>query len=260
MPADSNSPPELSQGAAGCVPGMTRWERFVLCLWPAWLALLAIPLLAVTAFGLIKINIAFWPNSHWYFHHRDRLKMVMETVLAVLAYTAVILGALLVYPALFFRRMLRRKKETGSVFPQGEELAAHRRKRKTPSLWTKTWVVGVFALIAAGWTHVMIRNAPHHHFVLAWSFPALMWVVAIMVAIDAFFPRRERLWTGVIFAAAFGALTVFYVIAQRHISERRTDLWFFPILWGSIAIAAAIAVIGDWRQKRGRASGANRAP
>ncbi len=253
MPVDSNSPPELSQGAAGSVPGMTPWEKFVFLFWPAWLTLLAVPLLAVMAFGLIKIAAAFLPNFHWYVHHPDRLKIALEAVLVILAYGILILGALLVYPALVFRKMIRRRKETGSVLPQGEELAARRWKKKNPSRWTRAWIPGFFALVAGGWTYEFAL-APHRLRLILWAFPALMWVIATMAAMDCFFPRRERLWTGVCASGAFALLAAVYLVAAPHVLQRQASYWIFPFLTGSIGIVLAILIIRDWRRERGRAS------
>jgi hypothetical protein len=236
------------------VPPMTRGEKFAFWAMPFCLALMAVPLLAADAYGLIIVAVAFWPNSHWYLQHPDRLKMVLEDVLGINAYAFVLVGALLVYPAFFFRKMLRRKKETGSVLPQGEELAARRRKWKNPSWRMKAWPPGFFALIASGWTYKCI-TAPHRLPLAVWSFPALAWVIVILVAIDCFFPRTGRLWTGICDSVAFGSLAAIYLIGAPHALRRQAAFWIFPILTGGFAIVLAFWVIRDWKRRRASALG-----
>ena len=230
------------------VPPMTRGEKSAFWAMPASLTLLVVPLLAVTAYGLIKVSLAFWPNSHWYFRHPDRLKMVLAAVLEINAYTFVLVGALLVYPAFFFRKMLRRKRETGSVLPQGEELAARRRKSKSRPLWKKLAAVGFFVLIAVGVTHSLMTS-PHRHVLINWSFPALFWLIAVLVAVDAFFPSPDRVWTGIAAIAAFGLLAVLAVAGNVRARTFGIGYWIFPLLMASFSAGLGIDLIRDAKRK-----------
>ena len=249
---------ESALGEVERVPPMTLEEKFALLTTPVCLAAGGLAVIAVNAFVLAKVLAAFLPNFRWYAHHLDHLKMVVVAVLAVVAPAVVISGGLLVYPALVFRKMLRRKKETGSLLPQGEELAARRRKWKHPSWRLKVWPPSFFALIAGGWTYEL-STAPHRLPLAAWSFPALAWVIVILVAIDCFFPRPDRLWTGICDSVAFGSLAAVYLIGAPHGLRRNAEYWIFPVLTGSIAILCAFWVIRDWRRGRAGAAAARSA-
>jgi hypothetical protein len=163
--------------------------------------------------------------------------------------------------------MVHRKRVTGSSFPSGAELAAFRLRWKNPSWWKRAYPPGFFSLLATGWTYAVITT-PHRLPLFIWSFPALMWVIAIMVAIDCFFPRRGRLWTGVCIGAAFGSLAAVYLIGAphalmvgaSHALKREVEYWIFPLLTGSIAVCVAISVIRDWRRRSGTASSASTEP
>jgi hypothetical protein len=244
------------------VSPMTSGERFLFWCMPSSLALCGASLLAVGAFVWVRISIALLVSFQKYLNHPERLKALAQDLMAaaIMEAFAVALAAIfLFYPALVLRKMLRRKRETGSVLPQGEELAARRRKWKNPSWWTKTWVPGFFALIASGWTYKCI-TAPHRLPLAVWSFPALAWVIVVMVAIDCFFPRPDRIWTGICDSVAFGALAAVYLIGAPHAMMRKTTFWIFPFLTGGIAIVLAFWVIRDWSRRRGRAPAASTLP
>jgi hypothetical protein len=255
----ANGMKENAPNEAKRVPPMTLEEKFAFLAMPVCLAVCSAGLLVVTALGLAKVALALLHHFHWYLHHLDRVKMALGAVLVVLAYTAPVFGASAVYPALFFLKMVRRKRETGSLLPQGDELVERRWKRKNPSWWMRLLVPGFFALIATGWTYGTITER-HRLPLVVWSFPALMWFVAVIAAIDCLFPERDRLWTGVCVSVAFGSLAAAYLIAAPHALKWQIEYWIFPVLTGSLAIFAAVSVIRDWARIRESASAASVEP
>jgi hypothetical protein len=259
MPEDSNSGLEQSRSASHGVPGMTFLEKFAFLAIPVCLALCGLGNLAATAFGLVKVTAALLHHFHQDLRHPHQFKVVLEALLVILAYAIAISGALLVYPAMVLRSMLRRRRETGSLLPQGEELLERRWKRKNPSWWMRLLVPGFFALIATGWTYGTITER-HRLALVVWSFPALMWVVAIIAAIDCYYPRRDRLWTGVCVSGAFGSLAAAYLVAAPHALRWQIEYWIFPVLTASIAIFAAVSVIRSWRRARAAALAASAGP
>jgi hypothetical protein len=233
---------------------MAFGEKFLFLAFPAWVTIVGTPFF-VSAYFSIRIPILLFLHPHYKY-----IKQV-EPTLIYLFVSTLVFGAILVYPVSVIRRMVRRKRVTGSSFPSGEELAAFRFRWKNPSWWRRAIAPGFFAVIATGWTYAVIAS-PHRHPLppLIWSFPALMWAIAITAAIDSFFPRRGRLWTGVCSGAAFGSLAAVYLVGAPHALKREVEYWIFPLLTGSIAVYVAISVIRDWRRRSGTASAASAEP
>lgn len=226
------------------LPPMAFGGKFLFLAFPAWVAIVGTPFF-VSAYFSIRIPILLLLHPHYKY-----IKQVEPTLVYLFVLTLVF-GAILVYPLSVIRRMVRRKRVTGSSFPSGAELAAFRLRWKNPSRWKRAYPPGFFSLLATGWTYALITS-PHRHRLplFIWSFPALMSVIAIIAAIDCFFPRRERLWTGVCMGAAFGSLAAVYLVGAPHALRREAEYWIFPLLAGSIAVYVAISVIREW--KRGR--------
>jgi hypothetical protein len=224
------------------VSPMTLREKCDFLIFPLWLATIGTALLP-TAAALIALSVLV-------VIHPPLIRQY-ASVLALYSAMLLIFAAILIHPVSVARKMILRRRTSGSFFPSGEELAAFRLRNQNRPSFQRIFVVGFFGLIAVAWTHEMIRTAPHHHFVIAWSFPAMMWVISIMAAVDCFRPRPERLWTGICVSGAFGTLAILYVIAALHIPERRNEFWVFPLLWGSLAVFVAILEIRRWKRRRG---------
>jgi hypothetical protein len=144
---------------------------------------------------------------------------------------------------------LRRKRTTGSFLPAGEELAAVRFRGKHPSIWRRLYVTTFFCLVAVGATRSLILS-PNHRLAY-WSIPALMWVVAIFVAIGMFLPRPQRRWTGIGVAAAYGLTaligTVFVLLAPKP----RLSYWSLPIFMAFMSLIVTAVVLADQRRASG---------
>lgn len=233
------------------VPPISFWEKAAFLGLPAAVALWAAPWL-----GLVVLLIG---QSIFLLLHLDLIRQYVSSLASLLA-TILVISAFLAYPVSVFRKMARRKRVTGSSFPSGEQLVAFRIRMKKPSMWRRALVPGFFALVATAWTREMVQTAPHHHFVLAWSFPALMWLIAFLFAVEILLPRPERLWVAIGISGAFATLAAVYVVAAPHALRWRIGFWVFPLLTGGIAIAVAILMIRDWRQRRGRALAASAEP
>jgi hypothetical protein len=234
------------------LPPMAFGEKFLFLAFPAWVAIVGMPFF-LSAYFSIRIPILLLLHPHYKY-----IKQA-EPMLVYLFVSTLVFGAILIYPVSVIRRMIRRKRATGSSFPSGEELAAFRLRWNNPSRWKRAYPPGIFALFACGWTYTVIR-APHRLPLFMWSFPALAWIIVTMVAIDCFFPRRERQWTGICTSVAFGSLAVVYLIGAPHVLRRQAEYWIFPLLTGSTAVCLAISVIRDWKRRSGTASAASTEP
>jgi hypothetical protein len=252
MPEDSNSGPVPALGPSTRVPPMTLWEKLAFWAVPSWLAVCGTELLAVAIFCLGKIGIVLLFNFHKYLHHPDRLQVLghMLTVAAIIAAVTVALsGVFLVYPAFVWRKMFRRRKETGSLLPQGEELAMRRWKKKNPSLLVRLSMIGFFTLIALGVTHSLMIS-PHRHVLINWGYPVLLWLIAAIVAIESLFPAPDRAWTGFTGAAAFGLLAILGVTGTVHARAWGIMNWLFPLLMASFCAGLTVQSIRALRRRR----------
>jgi hypothetical protein len=204
------------------LPPMAFGEKFLFLAFPAWVTIVGMPFF-LSAYFSIRIPILLFLHPPPYKYIKQ-----LEPTLVYLFVSTLVFAAILLYPVSVIRRMVRRKRATGSTFPSGEELAAIRLRWKNPSWWKRAYPPGFFALIATGWTYTM-ATAPHRLPLAAWSFPALAWIIVIMVAIDCFFPRPGRLWTGICTSGAFGSLAAVYLIGAPHGLRRQAEYWIFPI-------------------------------
>ncbi len=254
MPEDTNAEREHSRletdhvdNDTNCSARMTRWEKCEFLIFPvSWSALAGVPFL-VSALFLIAFAVSMLVHFQEIIHHPDRLKN-LEPSLVFLAALLVVSGALLIYPVSAFRKMFRRKKESGSIFPCDEELAARRYREYHPPMWLRILCILFFSLIAVGATGSLITSSDRL-VLAAWSWPALFWLVAIMVAVDAVWPRPGRQWTGFVASGAFSLLAVLTtVLITRHGKYSTSDL-FFPLLMAFSSLFFAVVSVHEGKKK-----------
>lgn len=210
---------------------MTIGERFNLFQFPAIVAAIALPLLAIAAYGLATLSIALFDRPQYL---RQGISWMLFLAANCLAF-----GLLLVYPAHFFRTMRNRKEKTGSYLPTGEELIAFRRRKKTLSVSMRVLTGSCFSLIAFGITYKTFATAGHHSFA-AWCVVFLFWLIALVFAVEAFWLRPERLWTGVLGAGAFGCLAVLTTAEIIRSGNPKSFAWLVPLFFGSFSASLAM--------------------
>ena len=234
------------------VPSMTFWEKVGFLWFPTYLTLVAAPFFLIAAFLLAGFTVVFVLHPHLFKQEQGAHSLLW------LAAGCAVFGAMLVYPARFFRKMRKRKRETGSLFPSGEELAALWFRKEHPPVWMRILVPLLFSLPAFGITYEMMVT-PGHRALAAWGITGLFWLIAIAVAVDAFWPRKERLWTWFVASGALGALAIMFAVVDRRQGYHGALAWIAPILFASLSVLAAVTTIRD-AKKRMRGAAANRAP
>ncbi|HTW82252.1 MAG TPA: hypothetical protein VME23_22085 [Terracidiphilus sp.] len=247
MSESANREQELGLRETDPVARMTRWEKCGFWIPPVCWGLCAVVPFFVSASFLMAFAVSLLIHFQGIIHHPDWLKNIGPSM-AFLAGMLVISGALLVYPVSAFRKMARRKKESGSIYPSGEELIARRNRWEHPPAWLRIVVVLFFCLVAFAATHAVWAD-PGRYLLLNLDFPALFWLIAIMVAIDVFWPRVGRQWTGFVASGAFGLLAIIGTVAViRHGNHKASD-WGFPLLMASFAVFLAVASVHEGRKK-----------
>jgi hypothetical protein len=239
MAEAENGGPERALDTVERVEPMTGWGKAGFLYLPTIWALIAGAHLIVFASFLLALVVVLFLHPH--------LKGFAPSIV-FLAGGCVIFGAILIYPIHFFRKMRVRKRETGSIFPSGEELAAIRYRRQHAPAWVRTCVLLFFCLIAFGATHAL-WSSPHRQILVNWSIPALFWLIAIMVAIDAFMPLPGRQWTGFAASGAFGTMAILTVAAIIHHGDCKISDSVFPVLMAALSIACAIISVREGRCK-----------
>lgn len=226
---------------------MTRWEKFEFWFSPVfWTSSMGVLFLvcALCAAGTVVIVLFHLQIA---IHHPDRLKYVW-TYLAYLAAPLAISGAVLIYPVSVFRKMARRKKETGSPYPSGEELIAHRYRSEHPAVWSRVAIVLFFSLIAFAVTRSLWAS-PDRWALTYWIWPDLLWLVAIMVSVEAISPRPGRQWTGFVASSALGLEAILAVIAILRHNKHTATSWGFAFLMALFFVVFAVATIQEGKKK-----------
>lgn len=226
-------------GAARCAQPMTGWGKVDFLFLPVSWTLIAGPLLIVSAFSLLAFIVAL-------VRHAQTFKEIAPSLLIV-GVACIIFGAILAYPIHFFRKMRHRKRLTGSIFPAGEEFAAFRYHREHPSTWKRILLVSFFCLIAFSATHAL-WSGPYRRVSTNWIIPALLWLIAILVAVDAFIPRSGRRWTGFTASGAFGAIAILAVSIIVHRGAYVSD-WVFPILMATVCAGLLVSTAREGKGK-----------
>jgi len=112
---------------------MTRWEKCDFWFLPTlWALCWGVPFLISASF-LVALGVSFLIHLQGYIHHPEWFKN-LEPSLVFLTAMLVISGAILIYPVSIFRKMTHSKKESGSLYPSGEELTARRFRREHPAV------------------------------------------------------------------------------------------------------------------------------
>jgi hypothetical protein len=242
MAEGESASPEQELNDIERVPSMTFWEKVGFLWFPSFWALIAAPLLLqfasyffTFAFALLRHPQLFKQGAFW-------------SWLAFLVANCAAFGAILVYPVRFFRKMRIRKKETGILFPGGEELVAFRYRRKHPPAWMRIWIALIFSLPAFGITYRMMVTS--HRLALAeWSVAGLFWLIAIAATVDMARPRSERRWTGFVVSGAFGVLAVMAAVAIIRNGGHKAFDFFFPLLFASLSSFLAVMTVCGGRKK-----------
>ena len=237
--------PEQALNDVERVPSMTFWEKVGFSWFPSLWALIAAPLLLLFAFYFFTLALALLRHPHLF-------KQGGASWLLFLAASCIVLGAILVYPVRFFRRMWIRKRKTRSLFPSGEDLLAFRfrreYRREHPPVWMRVYVFSFSCLIAFGVTRSVIMNPPGRAFV-AWGVPALFWLIAIVGTVDSVWPRRSRLWTGFVLSGSLGVLAILTVIAVIRYGDHKAYDWFFPLVFALPSGFFAVATVRDGKKR-----------
>lgn len=247
MSQDANSEQEQNLREIDSVARMTRWEKFEFWLPPTcWGFCAGVPFLVSSSF-LIAFSLSLLIHLQGYIHHPEWLKNLGPSLVfltAMLAFS----GALLIYPASVFRKMARRKKESGSLYPSGEELVARRHRWEHPSAWLKIAVVLFFCLIAFAASHAVWTD-PGRYLLLNLGFPALFWLIAIIVVFDVFWPRPGRRWTGFVASGAFALLAIIGVAAVIRHGNHTASEWGFPLSMALFSIFCVVASVHEGKKK-----------
>jgi predicted membrane channel-forming protein YqfA (hemolysin III family) len=214
------------------VPSMTFWEKVSFLWWPTYSTLIAAPLLLILAYGLALVTIGL-------FFHPHSFKQGVSSLLFIVA-GCVVFGALLVYPLRFFRKLRIRKRRSGSHFPSGGELVGLRLRKKHPSAWVRICTLSCFYLIAIGVTYKTFETADLHSFRI-WVPASLFWSIAFVATVEAFRPRPERLWTGVLGSGAFCCLAVVAAVSIIRSGDTKSIAWLWPLIFAYCSGYLAVA-------------------
>ena len=247
MSEGANNEQEQNLREIDGVAKMTRWEKFEFWFSPVFWATSMGALFLVSAFCVVGTVVIVLFHFQIAIHHPDRLKYI-GTYLAYLAAALAISGAVLLYPIKVFRKMARRKKESGSLCPSGEELAARRYRQEHPSVWLRIPVVLFFCLIAFAATH-SLWISPDRQVFFAWGIPALVWLVAFMAVVDAISPRPGRQWTGFVVSGAFGLIAVLAGALIFHRGKYSPSDSFFPLLMAFLSLLSSIISVHEGKKK-----------
>jgi hypothetical protein len=244
----ANSEQEQSSHEIDSVARMTRWEKCEFLFLPVSLAALAGFELLVLAFCLIKLSLTVLFNFQTVIHHLDRLKQLGPSLAIVIGSLLAISGVLLIHPALVLRKMVRRKKQSGRYCPNGEELLARKYRSDHLPLWLRVVVPLFFSLIAIAVTH-SLWVSPEGRVRADWIWPALLWLVAIIVAVEAISSRPGRQWTGFVASSALGLEAILAVVAIFHQSRHTASGWGFPLLMALFSVIFAVATVQEGKKK-----------
>jgi hypothetical protein len=246
--------PEPTSSDVERIPSMTFWEKVGFSFLPIFM----VPFMPIAALFFFSFTFAFLRDPYLFKRESQEFLKQGTPLLVFTVVSCAIFGAILVYPVQFFRKMRIRKRTTRSLFPSGGELVALRYRRKHPPAWMKIYVVSFLCLIAFGVTYKTIVPPAHHPYA-AWGVVGLFWLIAIAAAVDATWPRQERLWTGFVFSGAFGILAIVLAIGIIRSGHQKAWYWLYPLLFALISGFLGAATIRD---KRKRMCGApvNQAP
>lgn len=121
--------PERTPNAVKPAQQMMGWGKVGFLLLPTMWALIAGADLILCAFFILIFSVVVVLHPHAY-------KEIAPSM-AFLGGACLVFGAILIYPIRFFRELRLRKRETGSIFPSGEELGAIRYRRQHPPAWVR---------------------------------------------------------------------------------------------------------------------------
>ncbi|MGA3373316.1 MAG: hypothetical protein ABSC48_16290 [Terracidiphilus sp.] len=158
-------------------------------------------------------------------------------VMMLLAPSVLYLCMSIILAVFFIRRMIRRKRRTGSFLATGEELKVTRERFKGPTPWWKKIAINAtFYFIAIGTTYSALIFRPF--WVSNLVAPALMWLVAIAVTTAAF-QHSEPKWTLPVLAGLYclaALYCTFALLAGHHgWSDGGT---FTALMWAFTALFA----------------------
>jgi len=243
MSESANREQELGLRETDPVARMTRWEKCGFWIPPVCWGLCAVMPFLLSALSLIAFSVSLVIRLQGVIRDPELLKNLGPTIVLL-----VIPGAVLMYPVSVFRKMARRKKETGSIYPSGEELIARRNRWEHPPAWLRIAVVLFFCLIAFAATH-SLWVSPDRRVSVYWGFPALFWLVAVIVIVDVVWPRPGRQWTGFLISGVFGLMAIMAVVLIVHRGKYTSSDWGFPLLMASFAVLFAVASVHEGKKK-----------
>jgi hypothetical protein len=246
MSEDSNEQEQSLREIDG-VAKMTRWEKCGFWYFPVFWALSAGTLFLVLALIFVGYLLILLLHFRTIIHHPGGLKD-WGSALALVAGLLLISGAVLIYPVSVFRKMPRRKKQTGSPYPSGEELIARRYRDEHPPVWRRILVILFFSWIALGATH-SIWASRDRRVLAAWSVPGTFWLLAIMAAVDSAWPKPGRKWTGFVVSGALGLTAILATVAIVRHGQYIASNWLFPLLMAFGCVGFAVVTVREGKKK-----------
>jgi hypothetical protein len=211
---------------------MTLMEILDFLSWPLLLSILSVLIVPMSA--LLLLLLVLNPRS---FNISNLIALSIVVVLSIL---------LLRYLYIFFSTMIRRKQKTGSYLLSGEELHTYRLRWKNPLLWKKVAITAFFFFIAFGTTYGQLKS-PHYQ-ASFWIIPVLMWLIAIIIAIDIFLINESK-WPLAIVAISYCLAAISSTYFKMSNLHHQGSDWFFPALMWLIAIICVNGVFRSTIQK-----------
>jgi len=207
--------PELNQ-PTNCIK-MSLEKRFYF--WFKYAAVAFLGAFSIPPLFYLVVKAAILGRLGWFVHQQVFLFLVLQ---------AMFIGLLI---AFLVRRLIRRKRKTGSYQPTGEALEARRRRKR---LFEKVLVVAFFYFLAIGFTVGALQA--HHYRVSVCAFIVVIWLIAICFTVLALLPskpsRLDDVVAGLLCLA--GIFSAYQAITIQH--DRGHWLFFSALMWGVAAI------------------------
>lgn len=212
---------------------MSMPEIFDFLAIPISLTFLLIQLVSLSAIGILILIL-----------NHGRVDNSLQIMLAICVPISLIL---LRYVYVFFYKMIHRMQDTGNLLLSGDELQAFRLRWNNPPIKKKVAIAALFFFIAFCVTYGSLKSSDYQ--ASFWIIPVLMWLIAIIVAIDIFLIKESK-WPLAIVGISYCLTAISSTYFKMSNLHHQDSDWFFPALMWLITIICINGVFRSTLQKR----------
>jgi hypothetical protein len=200
--------------------------------WFKYAAVAFLGAFSIPPFLYLVVKAARLGRLGWFAH---------QQVFPILALQALFIGVLIVF---LVKRLIQRKRKTGSFMPIGQKLEAARRRRR---LFEKILVLAFFYFLAIAFTAGALQA--HSHKVSGCAFLIIMWLIAICFTVLALLPSDTRRLDAVVAAllCLAGIFSAYNAVTNQQ--DRGIWLLFSGLMW-TVATICAVDTIRSFARKK----------